>query len=130
MRYLLWTICLAMLLVASELVSRPLLPVDETRYMSVAWEAHVRGDSLVSHLNSETYAHKPPLLAHQCRLVDDRIERVRGAISGPCGWDCVHFADGDDGSPTLAGIRCFHSLRTNDACINVAVDCLLPCHDV
>ena len=51
-----------MLLVASELVSRPLLPVDETRYMSVAWEAHVRGDSLVSHLNSETYAHKPPLL--------------------------------------------------------------------
>ena len=62
MRYLLWTICLAMLLVASELVSRPLLPVDETRYMSVAWEAHVRGDSLVSHLNTETYAHKPPLL--------------------------------------------------------------------
>ena len=51
-----------MLLVASELISRPLLPVDETRYMSVAWEAHVRGDYLVSHLNSETYAHKPPLL--------------------------------------------------------------------
>ena len=62
MRYLLWTICLSLLLVASELFSRPLLPVDETRYMSVAWEAHVRGDHLVSHLNSETYAHKPPLL--------------------------------------------------------------------
>ena len=62
MRYLLWTICLSLLLVASELFSRPLLPVDETRYMSVAWEAHVSGDHLVSHLNSETYAHKPPLL--------------------------------------------------------------------
>ncbi len=62
MRYLLWTIGLSTLLVATALVSRPLLPVDETRYMSVAWEAHVRGDFLVSHLNTETYAHKPPLL--------------------------------------------------------------------
>ncbi|MEJ7594895.1 MAG: glycosyltransferase family 39 protein [Planctomycetaceae bacterium] len=62
MRYLLWTICLAMLLIFSEVFSRPLLPPDETRYISVAWEAHVRGDHLVSHLNSETYAHKPPLL--------------------------------------------------------------------
>lgn len=62
MRYLLWTICLAILLVVTELVSRPLLPIDETRYMSVAWEAHVSGDHLVSHLNTKTYAHKPPLL--------------------------------------------------------------------
>ena len=62
MRYLLWTICLAMLLILSEIFSRPLLPPDETRYISVAWEAHVSGDYLVSHLNSETYAHKPPLL--------------------------------------------------------------------
>ena len=62
MRYLLWTICLATLLIFSEVFSRPLLPPVETRYISVAWEAHVRGDHLVSHLNSETYAHKPPLL--------------------------------------------------------------------
>ncbi len=62
MRYLLWTICLAVLLVVTELLSRPLLPIDETRYMSVAWEAHVSGDHLVSHLNTKTYAHKPPLL--------------------------------------------------------------------
>ncbi|MBC7966093.1 MAG: glycosyltransferase family 39 protein, partial [Fuerstia sp.] len=62
MRHLLWTICLALLLVFSAVFSRPLLPPDETRYISVAWEAHVRGDYLVSHLNSETYAHKPPLL--------------------------------------------------------------------
>ncbi len=51
-----------MLLVFSAVFSRPLLPPDETRYISVAWEAHVSGDHLVSHLNSGTYAHKPPLL--------------------------------------------------------------------
>ena len=62
MRYLLWTICLAILLILTELFSRPLLPIDETRYMSVAWESHVSGDHLVSHLNTKTYAHKPPLL--------------------------------------------------------------------
>jgi 4-amino-4-deoxy-L-arabinose transferase-like glycosyltransferase len=62
MRYLLATIGLAMLLVTSAISVRPLLPVDETRYLTVAWEAHVTGDYLVSHLNTETYAHKPPLL--------------------------------------------------------------------
>ena len=62
MRYLLWTICLTSLLIACTLASRPLLPVDETRYLTVAWEAHVTGDYLVSHLNTETYAYKPPLL--------------------------------------------------------------------
>jgi len=62
MRYLVWTICLAILLVTCAIACRPLLPVDETRYLTVAWEAHVTGDYLVSHLNTETYAHKPPLL--------------------------------------------------------------------
>ena len=51
-----------MLLVSCAIVSRPLLPVDETRYLTVAWEAHVTGDYLVSHLNTVNYAHKPPLL--------------------------------------------------------------------
>ncbi|MDA1232887.1 MAG: glycosyltransferase family 39 protein [Planctomycetota bacterium] len=62
MRYLLLTTCAALLLITSTLASRPLLPVDETRYLSVAWEAYATGDHLVSHLNSETYTHKPPLL--------------------------------------------------------------------
>ena len=62
MRHLLWTICLSSLLIAFAVASRPLLPVDETRYLTVAWEAYVTGDHLVSHLNTETYAHKPPLL--------------------------------------------------------------------
>lgn len=41
---------------------RPLLPVDETRYLSVAWEMHLRGDFLVPTLNFQPYFQKPPLL--------------------------------------------------------------------
>ncbi len=41
---------------------RPLFPVDETRYVSVAWEMWLNHDFLVPHLNGETYSHKPPLL--------------------------------------------------------------------
>lgn len=41
---------------------RPLWPVDETRYASVAWEMWLRGDFLVPYINGEPYAHKPPLL--------------------------------------------------------------------
>ncbi|MCB1372453.1 MAG: glycosyltransferase family 39 protein [Rhodobacteraceae bacterium] len=41
---------------------RPLLPVDETRYLAVAWEMHLGGDWLVPHLNGVVYTHKPPLL--------------------------------------------------------------------
>lgn len=44
------------------LVFRPPLPVDETRYLSVAWEMWSRGDQLVPHLNGLPYSHKPPLL--------------------------------------------------------------------
>lgn len=62
MRYLLWSLVLAVMLTVVVVISRPLLPIDETRYLSVAWEAHQRGDHLVSHLNGEPYSHKPPLL--------------------------------------------------------------------
>ncbi len=41
---------------------RPLLPVDETRYISVAWEMYDKHSFLVPLLNSEPYHHKPPLL--------------------------------------------------------------------
>ncbi len=41
---------------------RPLLPIDETRYASVAWEMWLRGDALLPTLNGQPYAHKPPLL--------------------------------------------------------------------
>ena len=61
-RGILWSLILAVVLIAATLLCRPLLPPDETRYLSVAWEAHVRGDFLVSHLNGDPYSHKPPLL--------------------------------------------------------------------
>jgi len=41
---------------------KPLLVVDETRYLAVAWEMWNSGDFLVPHLNGATYAHKPPFL--------------------------------------------------------------------
>ncbi|PZQ45760.1 MAG: glycosyltransferase [Rhodovulum sulfidophilum] len=50
-------------------LSRPPLPVDETRYLAVAWEMHVTGDWLVPHLNGAVYAHKPPLLFWLINLV-------------------------------------------------------------
>jgi len=43
------------------LLSRPLLPVDETRYVAVAWEMWQRGEFLVPFLNGVPYSHKPPL---------------------------------------------------------------------
>lgn len=49
-------------LAAIQLWLRPLLPVDETRYLSVAWEMWSRGDFLVPWLNGEPYSHKPPIL--------------------------------------------------------------------
>lgn len=47
---------------AFGIVCRPLLPVDETRYIAVAWEMRLSGDWLVPHLNWQIYSHKPPLL--------------------------------------------------------------------
>ena len=41
---------------------RPPLPVDETRYLSVAWEMFHTGDWLVPSRNFQPYDHKPPLL--------------------------------------------------------------------
>lgn len=58
---LVWTV-LWLALVAVSLIGRPLMPIDETRYLSVAWDMWQRGDFLVPHLNGQTYSHKPPLL--------------------------------------------------------------------
>ncbi|WP_417270380.1 ArnT family glycosyltransferase [Celeribacter sp.] len=41
---------------------RPLLPIDETRYVGVAWDMAVTGDYLVPTKNFDLYTHKPPLL--------------------------------------------------------------------
>lgn len=49
-------------LIAVNLSTRPLIPVDETRYAAVAWEMWVREDFFVPYLNGDSYSHKPPLL--------------------------------------------------------------------
>ncbi|MBN8629649.1 MAG: glycosyltransferase family 39 protein, partial [Rhodobacterales bacterium] len=48
---------------------RPVLPVDETRYLSVAWEMQRDGSFVVPHLNGQIYSHKPPLLFWLINLV-------------------------------------------------------------
>lgn len=55
----------ALILVLMTLVAlffRPLTPIDETRYVSVAWEMWLRDEYLVMFKNGEPYSHKPPLL--------------------------------------------------------------------
>ena len=49
-------------LVAVAVYFRPILPVDETRYVSVAWEMWFGENFMVPHLNGKPYSHKPPLL--------------------------------------------------------------------
>lgn len=48
---------------------RPALPVDETRYLTVAWEMSRDGSYSVPHLNGALYSHKPPLLFWLINLV-------------------------------------------------------------
>jgi 4-amino-4-deoxy-L-arabinose transferase-like glycosyltransferase len=50
------------LLILIPLFNRTFLPIDETRYITVAWEMWYRGDFLVPSFNGEVYHHKPPLL--------------------------------------------------------------------
>ena len=58
-----WPTLLAVWLIVllTALLTRPLIPVDETRYADVAWEMWQRGEFLVPMLNGEPYSHKPPL---------------------------------------------------------------------
>lgn len=49
-------------LITVSLLLRPAYPLDETRYLAVAWEMWRDGNFLLPHLNAEPYADKPPLL--------------------------------------------------------------------
>ncbi len=49
-------------LVILGLNGRAYLPIDETRYVTVAWNMWLNGDYLVPYLNGVAYSHKPPLL--------------------------------------------------------------------
>jgi 4-amino-4-deoxy-L-arabinose transferase-like glycosyltransferase len=58
-----WAALIGLWLLATltGLLTRPMIPVDELRYVTVAWEMWARGDFLVPYLNGEPYSHKPPL---------------------------------------------------------------------
>jgi len=56
------TALLWLVLMAVALYARPLMPVDETRYLAVAWDMWLDGNYLVPHLNGTAYSDKPPLL--------------------------------------------------------------------
>ena len=59
----LWLMAILWLAVVGvALAVRPPLPVDETRYLAVAWDMWLEGNYLVPHLHGEPYSHKPPLL--------------------------------------------------------------------
>ena len=47
---------LGVLAAAAGIATRPLLPIDETRYASVAWEMFTHGSWLVPHLNGAPYS--------------------------------------------------------------------------
>ena len=50
---LLLALVLLVLLTAVAMLTRPITPVDETRYVGVAWEMWLRGDFLVPFKNGE-----------------------------------------------------------------------------
>ncbi len=59
----LWTWGAMAVLFCTAVAFRPLLPIDETRYMTVAWEMRLHEGWLSPlTLNFEPYSHKPPLL--------------------------------------------------------------------
>ena len=63
MRPAIWSSTVLFALAALTLILlRPLMPIDETRYVAAAWEMYAGGSALVPHLNGALYAHKPPLL--------------------------------------------------------------------
>lgn len=53
---------LLLLLLAPFLCILPPVPVDETRYLSIAWEMRQSGDFIALQLNGFAYFDKPPLL--------------------------------------------------------------------
>ena len=65
-------------LLLAVIAFRPLTPVDETRYATVAWEMYRSGDLLSLRLNGALYGHKPPLLFW---LID-----VGWKVFGPSVW--------------------------------------------
>lgn len=53
---------LSIIFFAVSLLARPLMPIDETRYMTVAWEMYLNKKYFLLTLNGAPYHHKPPML--------------------------------------------------------------------
>ena len=72
----------------TALLTRPLLPIDETRYLTVAWEMWRSGNYFVPTLNGDIYSHKPPLLFWLINLVwsitgvNEFSARLIGPVAG------------------------------------------------
>ncbi|MGR3400319.1 MAG: ArnT family glycosyltransferase [Paracoccus sp. (in: a-proteobacteria)] len=69
MRFVLAATLLFALAALTLILLRPLMPVDETRYLAAAWEMRTGGSAWVPHLNGAIYGHKPPLLFWLINLV-------------------------------------------------------------
>lgn len=70
MRVSFWGVLAVTAAVLIALVAmRPLLPIDETRYLSVAWEMWQSHDPVHLTKNGEMYTHKTPLLFVMINLV-------------------------------------------------------------
>lgn len=55
-------LALLALMFVSAAIFRPLMPIDETRYLTVAWEMMARENFSLLTVNFAPYHHKPPLL--------------------------------------------------------------------
>jgi len=81
-------IFLWLFLVTTALLCRPLMPIDETRYVSVAWEMWQSKSFLVPHLSGVPYSHKPPLFFYLIHLgwfifgVNEWSARLTGPFFG------------------------------------------------
>ena len=56
-----WILVCALPLLCALAIRGP-MPIDETRYLSVAWEMWSTGDFVLPTVNGEPYTHKPPVL--------------------------------------------------------------------
>ena len=82
----LWAIVLGVAVILVALVAmRPLLPIDETRYLAVALEMRQSGDVLHLTKNGELYTHKTPLLFGLINLVwlITGVSEFAGRLVGP-----------------------------------------------
>jgi 4-amino-4-deoxy-L-arabinose transferase-like glycosyltransferase len=80
------TVLIGLALVLAAMVAmRPLLPIDETRYLSVAWEMWLSNDPVHLTKNFDSYTHKPPLLFWLVNLVwlVTGVSELAGRLVGP-----------------------------------------------